>query len=78
MSQMHSDPIHNPEDDLLAEYHLDYQQAKPNRFATRDATRKITGFGLDPDAVRFFTTLIPISIPKANLRTSKHSKYNQR
>jgi len=30
-------------DDLLAEYHLDYKKAKPNRFAVRDGTHESVG-----------------------------------
>jgi hypothetical protein len=41
-------------DDLLPEYHLDYNQAKPNRFAGRMADRVVVV--LDPDISEVFTT----------------------
>lgn len=46
MSKTPSDKTQNPEDELLAEYHFDYQKAKPNRFATRNETQnKDCSFG---------------------------------
>ncbi|MBW4440499.1 MAG: hypothetical protein KME10_04540 [Plectolyngbya sp. WJT66-NPBG17] len=56
MSKMPSDHSHNSEDELLAEYHLDYQKAKPNRFATRNETQKLTVVVLDEDVAQVFTT----------------------
>jgi hypothetical protein len=56
MSKMPSDHTPNPEHELLAEYHLDYQQAKPNRFATRNERQKVTVVVLDPDVAQVFTT----------------------
>ena len=53
---MPSDHTHNPEDDFLAEYHLDDQKAKPNRFATCNATPTVIVVVLDPDVAQVFTT----------------------
>ncbi len=41
-------------EDLRPEYHLDYSQAKPNRFAGRVADRVVVV--LDPDISEVFTT----------------------
>jgi len=39
-------------DELLPEYHFDYRQAKPNRFAP---DREQHGIVLDPDVAEVFT-----------------------
>lgn len=59
---MHSDHIQNQNDELLAEYRFDYQKAKPNRFAARDETQKLTVVVLDEDVAQVFTT--PESVNK--------------
>jgi hypothetical protein len=46
----------NPDDELLAEYCFDYQQAKPNRFAARSETQRLTVVVLDRDVAQVFTT----------------------
>jgi hypothetical protein len=66
MSKTPSDHTQNPEDELLAEYHLDYQKAKPDRFATQNEKQKVTVVVLDPDVAQVFTT--PESVNQA-LRT---------
>jgi hypothetical protein len=35
MSKTPFEESHNSNDELLAEYHFDYKEAKPNRFAAR-------------------------------------------
>jgi hypothetical protein len=55
MNKTPSDQIQNLEDELLAEYHFDYQKAKPNRFAVAYKTQKLTVV-LDEDVAQFFTT----------------------
>ena len=42
-------------DDMSGEYHFDYQQAKPNRFATQSKENR-TVVVLDPDVAQVFTT----------------------
>lgn len=42
-------------DDLRAEYHFDYRQARPNRFAGREKTDRLVVI-LDPDIAEVFTT----------------------
>lgn len=49
-------------DELLAEYHLDYKQAKPNRFATRGGKQLLKVVVLDEDVAQVFTT--PESVNK--------------
>jgi hypothetical protein len=41
-------------DDMHTEYHFDYQQARPNRFARRAKDRVVVV--LDPDIATMFTT----------------------
>jgi len=36
MNKMPFNESSNLDDDMLSEYHFDYQKAKPNRFATRN------------------------------------------
>jgi hypothetical protein len=62
MSKMPSDQPENSEDELLAAYRLDYQKAKPNRFAVRNETQKLTVVVLDEDVAQVFTT--PESVNK--------------
>ena len=59
---MPSDHAQNSEDELLAEYHFNYQKAKPNRFAARNGTQKLTVVVLDEDVAQVFTT--PESVNK--------------
>ncbi|MEO1351991.1 MAG: hypothetical protein AAFW84_24850 [Cyanobacteria bacterium J06635_15] len=56
MSKTPSNHTQNNEDELLAEYRFDYQKAKPNRFATRDETQKLTVVVLDEDVAQVFKT----------------------
>ena len=56
MSKTPSDQPQNLEDELLAEYNFDYQKAKPNRFAVRNETQKLTVVVLDEDVAQVFTT----------------------
>ena len=62
MSKMPSDQPENSEDELLAKYRFDYQKAKPNRFAVRNETQKLTVVVLDEDVAQVFTT--PESVNK--------------
>jgi len=56
MSKTPSDQPQNSEGELLAEYRFDYQKAKPNRFAVRNETQKLTIVVLDEDVAQVFTT----------------------
>jgi hypothetical protein len=47
---------------MLPEYHLDYDSAKPNRFAAKSGKRKMTVVVLDEDVAQVFTT--PESVNK--------------
>jgi hypothetical protein len=62
MNKMPFNESPNPDDDMLPEYHFDYQQAKPNRFATRSG-KKMTIVVLDEDVAEVFST--PESVNKA-------------
>jgi len=55
MSEMPFENTKDTDDDLLPEYHFDYQKAKPNRFAIQSETQPIT-IVLDEDVARIFTT----------------------
>jgi len=55
MNKTPSEQIQNPEDEILAEYHFDYQKAKPNRFAANNKKQKLTVI-LDDDVAQVFTT----------------------
>ncbi|NUN64345.1 hypothetical protein HCU40_06200 [Pseudanabaena biceps] len=46
----------NSDDELLAEYSLDYQKAKPNRFASRSEVQSLRFVVLDEDVAQVFTT----------------------
>lgn len=61
MSKMPFNHSHNSEDELLDEYHFDYQKAKPNRFAMRNKD-KLKVVVLDDDVAKVFTT--PESVNK--------------
>ena len=50
----HSDQNEMEADDLLPEYHFDYSQAHPNRFAGR--SKKNVVVVLDDDVAQTFTT----------------------
>lgn len=63
MSKMPSEQRPSSEEELLAEYHFDYQKAKPNRFAVRHETTKFRVVVLDEDVAQVFTT--PESVNKA-------------
>ncbi|WP_238178360.1 hypothetical protein [Calothrix sp. 336/3] len=62
MNKMPFNESPNLDDDMSPEYHFDYQQAKPNRFATR-SSNKMTVVVLDEDVAEVFTT--PESVNKA-------------
>jgi hypothetical protein len=62
MNKTPSDHTQNSGDELLAQYHFDYQKAKPNRFAVRSETQKLTVVVLDEDVAQVFTT--PESVNK--------------
>ena len=51
-----SNPSSQNEDDLAPEYAFDYSKAKPNRFATRDSSSKMTVIVLDKDIAQAFPT----------------------
>ncbi|NJK51603.1 MAG: hypothetical protein HC936_00455 [Leptolyngbyaceae cyanobacterium SU_3_3] len=61
MSKMSSEKLSDSGDDLLAEYHFDYNKAKVNRFAGRNQPLKVVV--LDEDVAQVFTT--PESVNKA-------------
>lgn len=63
----------NPDDDMLPDYHFDYQQAKPNRFATRSG-KKMTIVVLDEDVAEIFSTLE--SVNKALIDLQSDHKIN--
>lgn len=52
----------NSNDELMPEYHFDYQKAKPNRFAVRHEKQGLTVV-LDEDVAQVFTT--PEAVNKA-------------
>jgi hypothetical protein len=56
MKTTYSNPAPDDEDDLAAEYAFDYSKAKPNRFATRDASSTMTVIVLDEDIAKAFPT----------------------
>ena len=62
MSKTPSDDIQTHDDELLAEYRFNYQQAKPNRFAVHNETQKLTVVVLDEDVAQVFKT--PESVNK--------------
>jgi hypothetical protein len=62
MSNTPFEQVNPTEDELLAEYRFDYQNAKPNRFAGRSAAQQLTVVVLDEDVAKVFTT--PESVNK--------------
>lgn len=56
MSKTPFEESHNAEDELLAEYQFDYNQAKPNRFANRGKRQLLKVMVLDEDVAQVFTT----------------------
>jgi hypothetical protein len=56
MSKTPSEHTQNSEDELLPEYRIDYEKAKPNRFAVNHQTQKLTVVVLDEDVAQVFTT----------------------
>jgi hypothetical protein len=56
MSKTPFEQSHNSDDELLAEYHFDYRQAKPNRFADRAGKQLLKVVVLDEDVAQVFTT----------------------
>jgi hypothetical protein len=53
----------NSDDDLMPEYHFDYQKAKFNRFTDRQDQHGLRVVILDEDVAQVFTT--PESVNKA-------------
>jgi uncharacterized protein len=53
---------YNSDDEPLAEYHFDYEKAKPNRFAARGGKQVLKVVVLDEDVAQIFTT--PESVNK--------------
>lgn len=54
--------ISDSDDELMTEYHFDYQNAKPNRFAARAGEQALKVVVLDEDVAQAFTT--PESVNK--------------
>jgi hypothetical protein len=63
MNKTPSEPLQNSDDELMPEYHFDYQKAKPNRFANRQGQHRSMVVVLDEDVAQVFTT--PESVNKA-------------
>jgi hypothetical protein len=64
--------------ELIDEYHFDYQKAKPNRFATRAGKQTLKVVVLDEDVAQVFTT--PESVNKvlrALIDTMPHPANNE-
>jgi hypothetical protein len=62
MSKTPFEESYNSDDELLAEYHFDYEKAKPNRFAARGGKQVLKVVVLDEDVAQVFTT--PESVNK--------------
>jgi hypothetical protein len=62
MSKTPFEESYNSDDELLAEYHFDYEKAKPNRFAARGGKQLLKVVVLDEDVAQVFTT--PESVNK--------------
>lgn len=62
MSKTPFEESHSLDDELLAEYHFDYNKAKPNRFAARSEKQLLKVVVLDEDVAQVFTT--PESVNK--------------
>jgi uncharacterized protein with von Willebrand factor type A (vWA) domain len=56
MSKTPFEGSENLDDELLAEYHLDYKKAKLNRFATVEGKQLLKVVVLDKDVAQVFTT----------------------
>jgi hypothetical protein len=63
MNKTPSEKSQNSDDDLMPEYHFDYQKAKANRFTDRQAQHGLRVVVLDEDVAQVFTT--PESVNKA-------------
>lgn len=50
------DESNHENDELLAEYQLDYKKAKPNRFAARNEEQRLNVVVLDEDVAQVFKT----------------------
>ncbi|MGV0028111.1 hypothetical protein [Phormidesmis priestleyi] len=46
-----SDEAHNSDDEILIEYHFDYEKAKPNRFAADSEKQRLKVVVLDEDVI---------------------------
>jgi hypothetical protein len=55
--------LQNSDDELMPEYHFDYQKAKPNRFVDRQDRQRLTVIVLDEDVAQVFT--VPESFNKS-------------
>jgi hypothetical protein len=62
MSKTPFEESYNSDDELLAEYHFDYEKAKPNRFAAHGGKQVLKVVVLDEDVAQVFTT--PESVNK--------------
>jgi len=62
MSKTPFEESQNSDDEIIAEYHFDYQKAKKNRFAPLSKTQRLTVVVLDEDVAQVFTT--PESVNK--------------
>ena len=62
MSETPFEESYNSDDELLAEYLLDYKKAKPNRFAAQSGKQLLKVVVLDEDIAQVFTT--PKSVNK--------------
>jgi hypothetical protein len=62
MSKTPFEESHHSDDELVPEYHFDYKQAKPNRFASRSGKQLLKVVVLDEDVAQVFTT--PESVNK--------------
>jgi len=62
MSETPFEESYHSDDELLAEYLLDYKKAKPNRFAAQSGKQLLKVVVLDEDIAQVFTT--PKSVNK--------------
>ncbi len=63
MNKMPFEKSQNSDDDLMPEYHFDYQKAKANRFTDRQDQQRLRVVVLDEDVAQVFKT--PESVNKA-------------
>jgi hypothetical protein len=80
MSKTPFEEPQNSDDELLSEYHFDYQRAKLNRFAKSSETQGLTVVVLDEDVAKVFKTpesvnqvlraLIELMPPTSNSETA--------